>query len=67
MPAKNVEPLHISVPKGKREQITDYAKKRGYPVYADYIRELIERDMRKHKEAIDLDVDRGGDRREKAS
>ena len=67
MPAKNVEPLHISVPKGKREQITDHAKKRGYLIYADYIRELIERDMRKHHEPIDLEVDRGGDRRSAAS
>lgn len=63
MARKDVEPMQIHVPIGARKRITDYSKKRGYPVYAEYIRKLIEADMQSNGEEIDLTVDRGGDRR----
>lgn len=62
MPRKNVELIQIHVPIGAREKITTCAKNKGYPVTSDYIRTLIEADMKTQCEDIDLSVDRGGDR-----
>ena len=43
-----------------REKINAFAAENGYPITADYIRGLIEADMRAKGTEIDLSVDRGG-------
>ncbi len=42
--AENLDNMHITVPKGKREQIHAHAKSKGYKGYADYIKALVEQD-----------------------
>jgi hypothetical protein len=60
MPRKNIEAIQIHVPQGTREKIKSYAESKKYAVFSDYIRELIEKDMRAAGVDIDLNVDRGG-------
>lgn len=60
---KNVEPIQIYVPTGAKEQIRAFAKAKGFDVLGDYVRGLIQYDMAQSGEVVDLDVDRGGDRR----
>lgn len=57
-------PLHIIVSAEDRERINTFAASKGFKVTADYIRNLIEKDMQANGEEIDLAVDRGGYRRE---
>lgn len=54
--------LPIYVPKEARDKIHEVAKASGYPITADYVRHLIERDMRERGVHVSLEVDRGGDR-----
>lgn len=56
---KNVEAMQFHVPEGARQKIAEFSEGRGFKVYADYLRELIESDMRKHGVELDLDVQRG--------
>ena len=59
MARKDVEPIQVHVPKGKREQIREYASSLGLEL-SDYVRGLIEKDMRENDGGIDLEVNRGG-------
>ena len=43
-----------------RDQIAEYAALKGYKILSDYLRSLIEADMRANGVKIDLSVDRGG-------
>lgn len=45
--------------------VHEVAKERGHIVTADYVRELIERDVKAHGKEFNFTVDRGGDRRTK--
>lgn len=60
-----MKPLHILVSESNRTRINKYALSKGFKVTADYIRELIERDMQANGEDINLSVDRGGYRERK--
>lgn len=55
MARTNVENVEFYVPIGKREIIRQHAKDRGLTV-SEYLRQLVEADMRKHKQPIDLSV-----------
>jgi hypothetical protein len=66
MPRKDgMTPIHILVNEENRSRINAFAAKKGHKVTADYIRSLIEADMKADGEDIDLSVDRGGWRRGK--
>jgi hypothetical protein len=68
MPRKEgMKPIHILVSDENRSRINAFANKKGHKVTADYIRNLIEADMRASGEDIDLSVDRGGWRGDKDS
>jgi hypothetical protein len=43
-----------------RDLISEYATQKGYKVMSDFIRSLIEAEMRANGVKIDLSVDRGG-------
>jgi hypothetical protein len=43
-----------------RDKLNAFAAENGYPITADYIRHLIETDMRSKGTEIDLSPDRGG-------
>lgn len=43
-----------------REKITDFATSQGYKITSDYIRNLIQSDMRSKGVDINLSPDRGG-------
>ena len=58
-------PIHILVSEENRARINAFAARKGHKVTADYIRKLIESDMRADGEDINLAVDRGGWRRGK--
>lgn len=58
-------PIYILVSEENRSRINAFAAKKGHKVTADYIRNLIESDMRADGEDINLSVDRGGWRRGK--
>lgn len=63
MPRKDgMKPIHILVSGEQRDQIAAFADKQGFKVTSDYIRSLIQKDMKDNGEAIDLSVDRGGHR-----
>lgn len=67
MPRKDgMTPIHILVSEENRARINAFATKKGHKVTADYIRNLIEADMKADGEEIDLSVDRGGWRRGKS-
>lgn len=57
-----MKPIHILVTEENREHINAYAAQRGFKVTADFIRHLIEVDMKENGEVINLEVDRGGKR-----
>lgn len=64
MPRKSgMAPIHILVSEDQREEIAQFADEQGFKVVADYIRGLIEQDMRAHGRKVDLKVDRGGNRK----
>ena len=42
--AENLDQLRLTVPKGKREPIQTHARALGFKGYADYIKDLIEKD-----------------------
>lgn len=50
----------IVVTNDNRDQIAEYAAQKGYRIVSDYLRSLIEEDMRANGVKIDLSVDRGG-------
>lgn len=52
------KPMQFHVPPGTRDLIKAYAARR-FPVFSDYVRSLIEADMRAAGEDIDLGVSRG--------
>jgi hypothetical protein len=57
----DMKPIHILVSEENRDRINKFAKgKRRFKTTADYIRSLIESDMRANGAEIDLTVDRGG-------
>lgn len=60
---KGMVPLHILVTEHDREMIKQQAEARGFKITADYIRHLIESDMKSNGLDVDLGVDRGGYRR----
>lgn len=62
MPRKEgMKPIHILVQDEQRQKINAFAAKRGFKMTSDYIRSLIQKDMRDLGEDIELnDVDRGG-------
>jgi hypothetical protein len=43
-----------------RDVLGEYAAQKGYRIVSDYLRSLIEADMRANGVKIDLTVDRGG-------
>lgn len=57
---EGMKPIHILVTEENRELISAHAGQRGFKVTADYIRLLIQEDMKAHGAEIDLGVDRGG-------
>ena len=59
MRKEDMKPIHILVREGEREVISEFATSKGYKTAADYIRELIEKDMRSEGREIDLTVKRG--------
>lgn len=42
------------------EAITEHAKQLGYKTMTDYLRALIEEDMKKHGKTIEFGIERGG-------
>jgi hypothetical protein len=62
MPRKDVKPIQIHVPPGTRELITAHAQTRGMSL-SEYVRRLVEADMRANGNDISLKVEPGGPRR----
>ena len=62
MAKRTVVQLPIYLSETQRDAVHEYARRRGFAVTADYIRELIAEDMTRNGEAIDLRIERGGDR-----
>jgi hypothetical protein len=58
--------IHLAS-ESERELVHKQAKKRGYKITADYLRDLISRDMTEAGDPHKFDVDRGGNRREPQS
>jgi RNA 3'-terminal phosphate cyclase len=52
--------ISIAVSVENRNKIAAYAAQKNYKVTSDYIRRVIEADMRANGVDIDLSVDRGG-------
>lgn len=52
--------VHISVTESELERVNQAAKQRGFKVTADYLRDLIEKDMAAHGEDFKFEVNRGG-------
>lgn len=48
------------IPEDEQERIQKHAEGRGFKITSDYIRRLIEDDMKAHGIEIDLSPDRGG-------
>jgi hypothetical protein len=52
--------VSIAMSVDNRDLMGEYAAMKGYRIISDYIRSLIEADMRANGVKIDLSVDRGG-------
>jgi len=63
---EGMESMHILVSEAGKEKIKAAAKRRGSRSYADYIRDLIKRDMLIHHEEPPEDVEWGGNRQPKS-
>lgn len=57
--------LSITMSEDELAFVHEVAKDRGHIVTADYVRELIERDIKAHGKEFNFTVNRGGDRRTK--
>lgn len=63
MARKGVEPLTVYVPLGAKSVIADYTRAKRMSI-SDYVRDLIERDLRANGLEVDLGVLPGGPRPE---
>ncbi|GEM_PF-2773790 len=52
--------VSIAMSADNRDLMGEYAVSKGYKIISDYVRSLIEADMRANGVKIDLSVDRGG-------
>jgi len=52
--------ISVAVSNENRDIIGEYAAQKGFKIISDYIRSVIEADMRANGVKIDLSVDRGG-------